>query len=110
MIQRKSTIVALLLLSLATFSLCFDSYYGTIDAVDCMTWIQQSQPAADGSDSTVRWFLNKNDASIDPATKAAADAANDINTPWRDPRSSGKFTRSFMMKSITKIRVQEHAR
>ena len=86
--QRLSTI--LLFLSLASISLSFDTLYGTISAQDAMTWIQQNQPAADGSDATVRWFWNQNDARMHPARKAAANPATDIDTPWLDPVRAGQ--------------------
>ena len=55
-----------------------------------MTWMQQSQPAADGSDMITRWFWNPADVTIDPARKAAADPANDIKTPWKATEAPGK--------------------
>ena len=54
-----------------------------------MKWVQQSQPAVDGSDPTIRWFWNPDDANIDPIRKAAADPTNDIHTPWKDEVAPG---------------------
>lgn len=79
----------LLLLSLASISLCFDTVYGSINAEDAMNWIQQNQPAADGSDATTRWFWNPEDAKFDSAKKAAANPVGDIHTPWLDPVNAG---------------------
>ena len=88
----------LLLLSLASISLCFDTIYGSVSAEDAMSWIQQSQPAADGSDAMVRWFWNQNDAKMHPARKAAANPVYDIHTPWLDPVKAGQlFGRSLVM-------------
>ncbi|KAL8794444.1 MAG: hypothetical protein Q9195_003031 [Heterodermia aff. obscurata] len=85
--QHLSSLV--LLLSLASISLCFDTIYGSISAQDAMMWIQQNQPAADGGDAAVRWFWNLDDAKIDPRRKAAANPVHDIHTPWLDPANAG---------------------
>ena len=77
----------LLVLSLTTLSLCYDPLFGTISAEDAMAWIQQSQPAADGSDATSRWFWR-----TDAARKvAAAKPGEDIRTPWLDPVNAGQL-------------------
>ena len=57
-----------------------------------MDWIQQSQAAADGSDATVRWFWNQDDAKMHPARKAAANPVDDIHTPWLDPVKAGQLS------------------